>query len=183
MIEVRLADLATVDADAIVRPVAADWAAVTPATRRLELAAGPEVEEQCRRLGELPVGSAAITAAGALKAEYLIHVVVRSASQPVTENLVVQGLRNGLRRAREWGLQRLAVAPLGTGAGNLDAERSAELMVPLLLEEVAAGEGLREVVLAVEGEYERDAFETVLRRRQRRGATHEEPDAPEAPEG
>ena len=63
MIRVVLGVLEDTDADAIVRPVSAEWDAVTPSMRRLEIAAGPELAEQCRRLGELPVGSAVITPA------------------------------------------------------------------------------------------------------------------------
>ncbi|MBI4410159.1 MAG: macro domain-containing protein [Gemmatimonadetes bacterium] len=163
MIEVRLGELAATDAAALLRPVAADWTAVTPAMRRLELAAGTELEEQCRRLGELPVGSAAITGAGELAAEYMVHVVVHSQEEPVSRAKIRLGLLNGLRRLTEWSIESVAMAPLGTGAGNLDAETSAEIMIPLLLERRTSPYPAR-VVLVVDSEYERQAFEKALRR-------------------
>ncbi|NIP79009.1 MAG: hypothetical protein GWM90_07330, partial [Gemmatimonadetes bacterium] len=52
MIEVRLGELAAVAADAIIRPVATDFTAVTPAMRAFERAAGGAVAAQCERLGE-----------------------------------------------------------------------------------------------------------------------------------
>jgi hypothetical protein len=64
VIRVRVGRLEASAAEALLRPVAADGSAVTPSMRRLELAAGPELQAQWRRLGELPVGSAAITGAG-----------------------------------------------------------------------------------------------------------------------
>jgi O-acetyl-ADP-ribose deacetylase (regulator of RNase III) len=157
VIEVLLGDLAAVAVSAVLRPVAADWAAVTPASRRLEVRAGAVVVEQCRRQGELPVGSAVITAAGGAAAEFLVHVVVRSAEEPVSAAGVRRALQNGLRRLADWGIREVALPPLGTGAGNLDAEEAAALMVPLLAEQVGAA-ALERVVIVAESEYERDVF-------------------------
>jgi O-acetyl-ADP-ribose deacetylase (regulator of RNase III) len=164
MISVRLADLAEARETAVLRPVTAEWTATNSTTRRLETVAGPQVEAQCRSLGELPVGSAVVTGAGRLPAEYLIHAVVRSVEQPVSPGGVQRALRNGLRRVAEWGFASLALPPLGTGAGNLDAEESAEVMVPILVEYLRTAERSARIAILVESEYERDAFELALRR-------------------
>jgi O-acetyl-ADP-ribose deacetylase (regulator of RNase III) len=164
VIEVRVADVAAVESSAVLRPVSADWAPVTPAMRRLEAAAGEQLAEQCARLGELPVGSAAITGGGALSVDFIVHVVVRSRDEGVTLAGVGRGLRNGLRRINEWALERVVMPPLGTGAGNLDAEESAGVMVPLLLEHMRAAQYPRSVVVAVESDYEREVFENELNR-------------------
>lgn len=164
MITVRRADLAAAAVEAVIRPVTAEWMAPNPVLRRLELAAGPAVEAHCRELGELPVGSAVVTPAGDLAATYLIHVVIRSAEQPTTAALVARALRNGLRRIGEWGIRSVALPPLGTGAGNLDAEQSAEVMVPILLEYLRTEEPAPRLEVAVDTDYERDAFLAELRR-------------------
>lgn len=162
MIEVRIGELAAAGEPALLRPVDATWAAVTPATRRLELAAGPALAEQCRRLGELPVGSAAITGAGDVGAEFMVHVVVRSPDEPVSPAGVRRALVNGLRRLSEWGIESVAMPPLGTGAGNLDAEESARLMVPTILEHRRSATRPSRVVILVDSEYELEAFRRVL---------------------
>lgn len=156
MIRVVTADIAETRLEAVLRPVTADWSAVTAATRRLEVAAGAVLEQQCRSLGELPVGSAVITGGGDLPVKFMIHVVVRSVDEPVTVAGIRRGLANGLRRVSEWGIRQLALVPLGTGAGNLDAEESAAIMVPLLVAQ--SGSGLEDVAICVESEYEREAF-------------------------
>jgi O-acetyl-ADP-ribose deacetylase (regulator of RNase III) len=166
MILVVRGELSDTDAPAVLRPVSAEWAAVTGAMRRLELAAGPEVERQCRSLGELPVGSAVVTGAGRLHAEFMVHVCVRSVEQRVTRAGVSRALRNGLLRLEEWGITRVAMPPLGTGAGNLDAEESADLMVPLLVQHVETGRVPREVVIVADSDYEREVFERKLRQLQ-----------------
>lgn len=161
MIRIVQGELAGAAIDAVLRPVTAEWTAVTHAMRRLELAAGEEPAEQCRRLGELPVGSAVITAAGDLPAQFLIHAVVRSVDEPVTGSGVRRALQNGLRRLAEWGIQRVAMAPLGTGAGNLDADEAASIMIPVLIEHMASGSP-SEVEIYVDSEYEKDVFERHL---------------------
>jgi O-acetyl-ADP-ribose deacetylase len=152
-------ELAATPREAVLRPVAAEWTAVTPAMRRLELAAGPTVESQCQALGELPVGSAIITGAGALAAQFMVHVVVRSLDEQVSDAGVRRGLQNGLRRLAEWGITHVAMAPLGTGAGNLDAEDSAAIMIPVIRQAMRGGGPPAEVDIHVDSDYERDVFE------------------------
>lgn len=162
MIRIVHGDLAEATSDAVLRPVTAEWTPVTQAMRRLEMAAGTVPAEQCRRLGELPVGSAVITPAGDLPAQFLVHAVVRSVEEPVTGSGVRRALQNGLRRLAEWGIERVAMAPLGTGAGNLDADEAAAIMIPVLIEHIQAGGPPTEVEIYVDSEYEKDVFERQL---------------------
>lgn len=162
MIEVVAGELSGVEAGAVLRPVACDFTPVNPAMGRLERAAGPAVAEQCARLGEIPLGSAVITAAGDLPADFLIHVAVRSLDQPATPAVVRQGLLNGLRRLEEWGIGSVAIAPLGVGAGNLDAEESAAAMLPVLVDHLRGNDHLDRVVVVVEDAYQEAAFRAAV---------------------
>ena len=162
MIQIRVGRLEEMVVPAYLRPVAADGSPVTPAMRRLDLALGERVREQLRRAGELPVGSATITPAGDLPADFLVSVVVRSLDEPVSELAVERGLVNGLRRLREWAIDMAATVPLGTGAGNLDAETSARIMVATLRQEMTPDTNPRDIVIVVENEYEKQAFERAL---------------------
>jgi O-acetyl-ADP-ribose deacetylase (regulator of RNase III) len=162
MIDIVLGDIADTHMTAIMHPVSAEWDPVTPAMRRLELAAGTEITEQCRKLGELPIGSAVITGAGAAKAEFMVHVIVRSMVEAVSESGVQRALQNGLRRCVEWGIEAIAIPPIGTGAGNLDAEEVAHLMLPVLLDHMRDAQYPARVLLVADSEYERDAFQQVL---------------------
>lgn len=165
MIRVIQAELSETRHAAVLRPVSSEWDPVTPATRRLEIAAGPELAEQCRRMGELPLGSAVITSAGALPhAEWMVHVIVRSVLEPVTTDTVRRGLQNGLRRIAQMNIESVAVAPLGTGAGNLDAEESAREMIPVLLEHLQQARYPEVVDLVVDSPYELEAFERQLKK-------------------
>ncbi len=178
MIEARVGELAQVVAGALIRPVASDFAPVTPAMSRFSEAAGPAVAAQCAALGELPLGSAAITAAGALPADFIIHVVVRTAAENATAAVVRQGLRNALRRAADWGIDVLALAPLGTGAGNLDAEESALAMVPVLAEHESRTGRPLQATIVVEDAYQKAVFEAAVARLGSEGMSSLEVDEP-----
>ena len=162
MIQVRVGRLEEMVVPAYLRPVAADYSPVTPAMARLDLALGERVRAQLQRGGELPVGSATITPAGDLPADFLVSMVVRSQDEPVTAAAVERGLVNGLRRLREWAIDMAATVPLGTGAGNLDAETSARVMITTLRQEMSPDEMPRDIIIVVENEYEKEAFDRAL---------------------
>lgn len=160
MIVVRRQDLAAAAADveAVVRPVRSDGEALTAVGRRLEVAAGPDVVARLREMGDLPVGGALLTPGGDLASSFLVHVVVQAPDEPVTEAGVRRGLVNALRRASELGIASLALAPLGVGAGNLDAEAAARIMEEVVGEHRDSGEPPRTLVIVVESDYEERIF-------------------------
>jgi O-acetyl-ADP-ribose deacetylase len=164
MIEVRIGRLEDEVVEAVLLPVSFDFSPVNPAMSRFQRAAGPAVAEQCARVGELPVGSAVITPGGDLPARFVVHAAVRSREENVTVGIVRRALLNGLRRLDEWGVGTVAVAPFGTGAGNLDAEEAAEAMLPTLAHHLRSSDRLSRVALVVEDEYQRSAFAAAVAR-------------------
>lgn len=164
MIRVVRAGIGDLVADAFVRPVGADLEACSAAGNVLGGIAGPEVAARLESFGGLDVGGAIVTPAGGLSAQFLIHIVIRSNDEPVSEDRVARGFRNGLRQAADWGVERLAVPPLGTGPGNLETDVSAHVMLRVLEEHRRELELPLEVVIAVGGEYEAEVFERVLAR-------------------
>jgi hypothetical protein len=153
VIRVFQAEIADTDAAAVVHPSTAEWTPVTAAMIRLEMIAGDIPARQSRALGDLPVGSAVITSGGDLHAQFIIHVIVRSIDEPVTESGIRRAVQNALRRADDWGITHIATPPLGTGAGNLDADESAAIMVPAFMEHPA-----RTFDIYVDSDYEADVF-------------------------
>jgi len=134
VIDVRVDDLAFYEGEAILRPVNAMLGATTPVMRRLEHAAGAAFADKVRLSEPLPVGAAVVTSAGDLQVELLIHGVVSSDEEPVSRASVRRALVSALNRAAAFQIRELAVAPFGLGAGNLDIEDSADVMVEVLTE-------------------------------------------------
>jgi O-acetyl-ADP-ribose deacetylase (regulator of RNase III) len=163
VIRVVVDDLAFVVADAVVRPATTLLEPTTPSLRRLEQVGGSRFWEGLRVERELAVGSAVVTGAGDLSAELVIHAIIRSATEPVSKDVVRRALTAVLQRAADWQLAHLAIPPLGTGAGNLPVEDAAAAMAGPL-SAVGAGSAFpRDVTIVVETEQERGVFEVALR--------------------
>ena len=164
MIEVRTDDLAFVSADAIARPVDAELRATTPLMRRLEVAGGEALARHLRVNEPLAVGSAVVTPAGSLAVELLIHGVVSSDTEPVSRATVRQAVSSALQRAADWGIEHLAVAPFGIGAGNLDIEDSAQVIADAVRRHQHASKHPTTITIVVETAFEQDVFERLLAR-------------------
>jgi len=164
MIRVVRCGLVDAAAECLLRSVSSEMEPDTSWSRNVEREAGATIAERLRSMGSLPVGAAVITPGGDLPAAFLIHVVLQSAEDPVRKEGVRLALQNGLRRAQEWGLESLALPPLGTGAGNLGVEEAAEVMIPLLLQHLQRFDHPREVTLVVASEYEEDVFRRAAER-------------------
>lgn len=162
MIRVLRGDLATLRVQGVVRPVRPDLAPVDAGGRDLVTEAGPELAERLQRMGMIPVGGAVLTPAGGLAADFLIHVVVMSDEEPQSSHSVQRALRNGLRRAADWGLESLAVPALGLGAGSIDPEVPARALVEILFNHLDEGVPPLELTIAVSSEYETALFERLV---------------------
>ena len=162
MIAVRTDDLAFVSADAIARPVDAELRATTPLMRRLEVAGGDALARHLRVNEPLAVGSAVVTPAGALGAELLIHGVVSSDTEPVSRSSVRQAVSSALQRAADWGIEHLALAPFGIGAGNLDVEDAAELVAEAVRRHRETARYPTSITIVVETSLEHDVFERLV---------------------
>ena len=158
VIEVRVDDLAFYEGEAIVRPVNALLGAMTPVMRRLEVAAGTTFSDKVRLAEPMPVGSAVVTGAGELPVELLIHGVVSSDDEAVSRGSVRNALVSALHRAVAFQIREVAIAPFGLGAGNLDIEDSADVMVQVLAEHLKRSSYPQAVIFVAETELEAEVL-------------------------
>ena len=162
MITVRVGRLDETESEGLLRPVRSDFTGITGASRRVEASAGEKVRARLEGMGELPVGGAVVTPGGELHATFIIHAVVESPEESLSAFGVQRALVNGLRRAREWEMASLSLPPLGLGAGALEPEDWANMVVELLVDHLREGEPPREITIVVESEYEEDLFRRLL---------------------
>jgi O-acetyl-ADP-ribose deacetylase (regulator of RNase III) len=128
-IVIQQGDLTEMDADAIVNAANNDLilgAGVAGAIRRK---GGEEIQHECDAIGSIPVGYAAITTGGKLKARFVIH----AASMQLGGKTSAASLRNStahsLRIANERGLKSIAFPAVGTGIAGFPLKECAEIMV------------------------------------------------------
>jgi O-acetyl-ADP-ribose deacetylase (regulator of RNase III) len=164
VIEVRVEDLAFFEGDALIRPATAMLGATTPLLRRLELAGGAALQSQLTLSEPLAVGSAVVTGAGDLPVDLLVHAIISSASEAVTRDGVRRAFRSALERASAWQMARVAIPPLGLGAGNLDVESSAELMADELTRHQRVASFPAHVTLVAETEDEAAVLDFAISR-------------------
>lgn len=158
MIEVCRDDLVTSEVECIIRSVSSTLEPLDAIGREVGVAAGEALLARMEQIGDLPVGGAVITPAGDLAASFVIHVALQAHDEPISENSIRKGLQNALGHACRMGIETLALPPLGTGAGNLDTEVSASVMLEVLRAHTAVEEYPREITVVVATEYDFLAF-------------------------
>jgi O-acetyl-ADP-ribose deacetylase (regulator of RNase III) len=128
-IAIQQGDLTEMDTDAIVNAANNDLvlgAGVAGAIRRK---GGDQIQRECDAIGSIPVGYAAITTGGKLKARFVIH----AASMQLGGKTIAGSLRNStahsLRIANDRGLKSIAFPAVGTGIAGFPLKDCAEIML------------------------------------------------------
>ena len=145
-IEVVVADITTLDVDAIVNAANARLAGGGGVDGAIHRAAGPELITACRALGGCPTGEARITPGFSLKARFVIHAVgpVWQGGTRDEDALLAGCYRTSLALAREHGLASIAFPAISTGIYGFPGERAARIAVGTVaaaLGEAAEGTG------------------------------------------
>jgi O-acetyl-ADP-ribose deacetylase len=94
-------------------------------------AAGPELLQECLRIGGCPTGEARITRAYRLPARYVIHAVgpVWRGGDAGEGALLVSCYRNALRLVVEHEIRSIAFPAISTGIYGFPADRAARIAV------------------------------------------------------
>lgn len=94
-------------------------------------AAGPELAEECRRIGGCPTGEARITKGYNLPAKWVIHTVgpVWRDGEHGEIDLLAACYRNSLALAVEHGVRTIAFPSISTGAYHFPIEHAARIAV------------------------------------------------------
>lgn len=125
---------------------------------------GSEIQQESdawiRKHGQVPTGETAITGAGRLPAQYVIHAVgpvydrgraARSAE------LLASAVRSSLAMADQHGLTSIALPAISTGIFGYPLEEAARVMVEATVAYLEGETGLERVVFCL---YDQRAFDT-----------------------
>ena len=128
-IEILQGDITEADVDAIVNAANNDLELGGGVAGAIRRKGGPAIQEECHRIGRVPLGEAAITGGGNLKAKYVIHAASMQLGGRTTAENLEASTRNSLRRAEEKGIKSIAFPAVGTGIAGFDTKRCAEIML------------------------------------------------------
>jgi O-acetyl-ADP-ribose deacetylase (regulator of RNase III) len=126
-------DITEMAVDAVVNAANTDLmlgAGVAGAIRRK---GGPRISEECERVGPIPLGEAAVTTAGNLKAFYVIHAASMRLGGKTTADSLRQSTHNTLQRAEEKAFKSIAFPAIGTGVAGFPMEECARIMIQEVL--------------------------------------------------
>jgi O-acetyl-ADP-ribose deacetylase (regulator of RNase III) len=159
-------DITTADAEAIVNGINNDLVlggGVSGAIRRV---AGPAVQEECFKIGTVPLGTAVVTTGGQLKAQWIIHAAVSPLGLWADAKSVRNATRSALKKADEKKVKRLAFPAIGTGAGALPVERCADILIEEVMKHCADDQtSLEEVMFVLYDEKPFAIFEELFRQK------------------
>ena len=129
-IEVVQGDLCHETTDAIVNITSKDMnmESAGALSEAVKQASGPQVEAECKQLGQQSGGSAVITSGGNLPARHIIHMIPDSARKDHLQQCV----EKCLSLAETKRLQSISVPAIGTGAYGISAVDSASLIFQAL---------------------------------------------------
>ncbi|MGI5191107.1 macro domain-containing protein [Promicromonospora sp. CA-289599] len=129
-VEVILGDLTAVAADAIVNPSNSYGTMGGGVALAMVHAGGQVIEDEAVRRSPIPLGTAVLTTAGTLPAQWVIHApTMRNPVAEATERNVRRAMEAALSQCDEHGLVTASFPGMGTGTGGMPYAEAAEIMV------------------------------------------------------
>jgi O-acetyl-ADP-ribose deacetylase (regulator of RNase III) len=106
-------DLTEMDVDAIVNAANNDLQLGGGVAGAIRRKGGPEIQKECDEIGQVPVGGAALTTGGKLKARYVIHAASMQLGGKASAHSLRSSTAHSLRIATQKGLKTIAFPAIG----------------------------------------------------------------------
>jgi len=163
-IVIQQGDLTEMDVDAIVNAANNDLvlgAGVAGAIRRK---GGEEIQRECDAIGSIPVGYAAITTGGKLKARFVIHAASMQLGGKTNAESLRHSVAHSLKIANERGLKTIAFPAVGTGIAGFPLKDCAEIMLRETAQHLRGETSLETVYFVLFDEAAQGIFERAWRK-------------------
>lgn len=161
-IDVWQGNIAELEVDALVVAATESLFMTTGAAASVKRHGGDAIERAAVDQGPIAPGSAVVTGAGSLAAQYVIHAVAVGHDRVADADVLRAAVRATLAYAEPLQLRRIAVAPLGSETGAFTAADAARIVIPTLIDAVR-GTTIESVVLATQHTPEARALGEALR--------------------
>ncbi|SRR5579875_40874 len=125
---------------------------------------GPRIQTECDKIGPIPLGEAAITGGGNLRARYVIHAAGMHLGGGVSEPSLRDSTRNSLMRATEKGISSIAFPAIGTGVGGFPIKRCAQVMLEEIRDYLKRNDIPQRVEMVLFDAAALDAFEQEIKK-------------------
>lgn len=128
-VEILQGDLTEMDTDAIINAANNDLQLGGGVAGAIRRKGGPKIQAECDEIGPVPVGGAAITSGGNLKARYVIHAASMQLGGTTSAQSLRSSTAHSLRIAAQKGLKTIAFPAIGTGIAGFPMRECAEIML------------------------------------------------------
>ena len=162
-------DLTESDADAIVNAANNDLLLGGGVAGAIRNKGGPAIQQECNAIGSIPVGFAAITSGGKLKARYVIHAASMQLGGRTTAAALRSSTAHCLRIAAEKKLKSLAFPAVGTGIAGFPMRECADIMLRECVEYLKGKPSLETIHFVLFDQASLEIFETVWKEMQKKG--------------
>lgn len=122
-------DLTEMDVDAIVNAANNDLQLGGGVAGAIRRKGGEVIQRECDAIGSIPVGGAAITSGGKLRARFVIHAASMRLGGETTARALRSSTAHSLRIAAEKGLRTIAFPAVGTGIAGFPLSECAPIML------------------------------------------------------
>ena len=124
-----LGDLTERDVDAIVNAANSHLQHGGGVAGAIVRKGGNIIQEESDRIGFVPVGNAAVTGGGKLRARYVIHAVGPRMGEGDENNKLKNAVLSSLRLASGKGLKSISIPAISSGIFGFPKDRCAEILV------------------------------------------------------
>jgi O-acetyl-ADP-ribose deacetylase len=155
-------DICDLEVDAIVNPANVTLWMAAGVGAAIKRAGGDEIEFAAVRQGPANLGDSIVTGAGSLAARYVIHAVSLDRDRRTSAAAIGEALRSAFARARDLGVESMAIPALGTGVGGFALSDAAAITVATVRAELARSPRIATVILALRGTAAYEAFRDAL---------------------
>ena len=157
-IDVTEGDITTQRVDAIVNAANSSLLGGGGVDGAIHRAGGPEILDECRRLGGCSTGDAKATTAGRLPARYVIHTVgpVWAGGNAGEDELLAACHVSALIVASELGCRTVAFPAISTGIFKFPVDRAARIAIATTADELDRLPSIERVTFVL---YNRDSYD------------------------
>ena len=160
-IHIQQGDITEVDVDAIVNAANNDLILGAGVAGAIYRKGGESIQQECNEIGSIPVGYAAITRAGKLKARYVIHAASMGLGDiRTTAKSLRTSTAHSLRIAGEYKLKSIAFPAVGTGVSGFPMEECAQIMLTEVIQHLQGETSVDNVYFVLFDSRARDTFQS-----------------------
>jgi O-acetyl-ADP-ribose deacetylase (regulator of RNase III) len=160
-IQIHQGDLTEMDVDAIVNAANNELILGAGVAGAIARKGGDSVQRECDEIGSIPVGYAAITGGGKLKARHVIHAASMSlGGMRTTAKTLRTSTAHSLRLAAERNLKSIAFPAVGTGVSGFPMDECAQIMLAEALQHLKSETSIETIHFVLFDTRSRDIFQS-----------------------